>query len=306
MSNPLQASQFESAAMTAASKTLGSPVFATFVDFTTDLVQNVVQTVIQSSIDQLQAYSEIVAKVSGTLADYEQRTFPNIDGEAEKYMNGYIKPNFGDPSWTEDVTKNTNVQVGLAPNKTEEFKAMFSGLVVEFKITSEAAATKHIIDDIIIVSGDDRSVVPADLFHFARATIKRDIKSSYDQLLMILKLGMQKIVITDGKIYTKLTFHLSTTDTAEQQSIVTTTDYSYKSSNWNANLSGKLMKKAFGASAGFAYASSKAASTLEVSVVNAKTSSVSTMDIDIVGGVELKFRSDYFPSIDPSTIPLGG
>lgn len=312
--DPLHLNQLESSATGRAIDAVikGQVVLDTFVDFTTDLVRNVVQTVVQSSMDQLQAYAELVANVSGTLADYEQRMFPDVDGESVKYINGYIKPNFGDVvNWTADVTQTGTTAVALDPTKIADFKQVFSGLVVNFKQNGASAVADHSIGDIITevaattTAPATATIIPADLFEFARAKIKRDIKASYDKLVMVLKIGMQKIVITDGKIYTKLTFHVGGADTDALQSSSTQVDYSARSSGWGVGLSGSIMRKAFGLGFNGGYSSSRSNSTLKVNVVNEQKSAVTTLDVDITGGVELRFRSDYFPSFDPTTVTVG-
>lgn len=293
MSTPLELNQLAQSGTGRALDAMlkGQEVLDTFVEFTSDLIRNVIETIISTSMEQLQAYAELVASVSGTVENYEQRTFPDIDGETAKYVNGYIKTNFGDSSWTGEITANKAETLTISAAKIPDFKALFAGLIV----------AESTVESII----QNGAVKPSELFDFAKAKLKSEIKSSYDKLIMILKLGMQKIVITKGKIYTKMTFHVHGEDSDQQDVSNTVTDSLAKSSSWGASLSGRLRKKAYQVSASGYYNAKKSSSVVKVNVVNEKKSAVTTIDIDITGGVELEFKSDYFPSIDPPQLATG-
>ncbi|TKD01185.1 hypothetical protein [Polyangium fumosum] len=285
----------------------GQAVLDTFVDFTSGLVRNVFGTIVDSTMEQLEAYTELVASVSGSLEAYEQRTFPNLEGntgDVIKYIANFIRPTFGDAGWTTFSRAGavyTPDTIKIDATKLADFKAHYAGVVVPVKFAGELSPIERTIYDNQVLTANNE--MPAErLYAFTLAKFRKELKASYDKLLTILKLGMQKLVITEGRIATKITFHVSASESDAQQSSSATTDYTVQASNIGGSLSGSVLKRALGFQLGGAR--TKQSTTLKVNVVNEQKTAVTTLDAEIMGEVELKFRSDYFPSFDPAA-PAG-
>src|SRR5215213_3879050 len=85
-----------------------------FVDFTSGLINNVLESVTSSTLEQLEGYAELVSKVSGTLADFQKRTLGGtLDESALRYVNDVVIDVFGSDK-TQEVT-------GLTDTKTIGF-----------------------------------------------------------------------------------------------------------------------------------------------------------------------------------------
>jgi hypothetical protein len=318
----------------------GSAVLTTFVDFTSDLVRNVFETLITSSMEQLTAYADLVSQVSGSLANYEDRTLGDINVASLKYMNEVVLPRFGDMTSSQYVLSanqtydiftsgnNTIATISLDATKLTDFNALFAGVTATLTPVAPPANPPTTPADVAIDGFDpaditntlkiiDQSVTPPViktqyLFAFSKAILKRDVKKSYDLLVTILKLGMQKIVVTDGEIHTKLTFHVDAADTDETTSSQSQVDTSVQSTSFVKNrafgggssASGKLGKFLLSASFSGGASSTKAGassqSTVRVNVANEKHTAQTSIAIDILGEVTVKFRSDFFPSFDPT------
>ncbi|MDC0749277.1 hypothetical protein [Polyangium mundeleinium] len=284
----------------------GQAVLDNFVDFTSGLVRNVFGTLVDSTMEQLEAYAELVASVSGSLQQYEQRTFPNLErdtGDVIKYIANFVRPTFADTSWTTfsrsgAVYTPTVIKIDAA--KLEDFKAHYAGVVATVQVTGDSSAVEHTISDANVIEAG--TMPAARLYAFTLAKFRKEIKASYDKLLILLKLGMQKLVITEGRIMTKMTFHVTASESDAQQSSSATTDYTVQTSHIGGRLSGSVLKRAIGFQLGGSR--TKQSSTIKVNVVNEQKTAVTTLDTDIMGAVELKFRSDYFPSFDPEA-PVG-
>ena len=279
------------------------PVFEGFVEFTTGLVTNVINTIVESTIDQLEAYAELVANVSGTLADYETRTFPNLeadDGDVIKYINGFIKDGYGTSAWV-NVEKDTAADVALDPEKLSAFYAHFSGVVAKY--TVQNVTTEFAIKDKVTLTPTapphtGAKIDALDLYAFTLAKFKKEMNAGRDNLLAILKLGMQKVVITNGRISTSLVFHTTGSDTDETKSMDTTSSYKVVNANVGGKIAGKLLKRATGSLAG---GISGQRSKSALSVRTEQRTASTTLDVTITGGVELNFRTESFPSFDPTT-----
>ena len=106
------------------------------------------------------------------------------------------------------------------------------------------------IDDYITVSGTSKEITHENLVKIVLEKLKK-APSILDLLKTILKIGMQKVVVTNGEIRTKLTFHIDASDDYSK----TSNQYSNNSSGWGigGGLSGSgtgLVGKIFGASLG--------------------------------------------------------
>ncbi len=275
-----------------------------FSEFTTSLVRDIFKTVITASIDQLEAYADLVSKVSLSLADYEAKIIgagADLDKRARSYADGVVLPVYGKldgsgnpPKITDAsgalITVPDNVQLDIT--KLDDFKLVFDGITVTI------LAVQKTIADVLIDPTTAPKIKNQDLSDFCKARLKRDVKKSYDQLVTILKLGMQKIVVTEGEIRTSITFHVDSTDSDSKTSSDSTTDYEQRSRSFGAGLRiGGTFGKITGSLA-MGYGSSRFNSKLKVNVVNESKTAVTNTSTDITGSVLLRFKSDYFPSFD--------
>lgn len=274
--------------------TSGAPVFENFVDFTTSLVTNVIEVIVGSTIDQLEAYADLVANVSGTVAEYQARTFPNLEaegGDAIKYINDVIGPTYGATTpWVAldnpgGVIASTTID--LDPAKLSEFLAQFGGILV---------SDKPIGDIAVIPDPAAPAISSENLYAFTVAKFKKQTQTGYDQLVTILKLGMQKVVITNGRIATSLVFKSSGRDSDSAQSTEKKSSDLVVGANIGGTLSKRLMKKA---TTGKLAISGKYSQS-QLSVLTEQKSATNSVDITITGGVELNFRTESFPSFDPT------
>lgn len=254
-----------------------------FVDFTVDLVKGVYEVIVKASMDQLKAYADFVTAISKSVAEYQKDIVGNSDEEQGKKADQYIAEVFG----LQPADNYT-----LTPEQAEAVKSNLAGVTVK-----DGSGNDKAIQD--FMTGDPPSVSHADLRKFALQKVKKAAEDSYNLIKTILKLGMQKVVVTNGEIRTKLTFHVDAEDSYGK----TKSNTASKASGWGISggtsfnvggMFGKLIGGAFGGSLSGGYSSRK----LSVSVVNERSSSATNVNVDIIGEVKIQFRTDSFPSIE--------
>jgi len=256
-----------------------------FVEFTTDLVSNVYSVITDSALEQLKAYGELVQTVSQSLTDYQKEVtgvdFSNTDVLHEDnlpQLNNYIKEVLLLDTETEGENQ------ALTTDQKDSVTAHFSGLTID---SGEDAKT---ITEAITGDENAEAITKADLQKFVYQKLAERTQSTYNLLVTTLKLGMQKVVVTDGNISTKLVFHVDSSDIKSSS----VQDVESKASNWGVKASASARWGWGKAQGSFGYNSSK----IKVRVVNEKSSSAVNLKADIIGSVSINFRSETFPSHD--------
>jgi hypothetical protein len=253
-----------------------------FVDFTTGLVGNVYKIIVDSSMEQLKAYGAFVADVSKPLAKYQEQV-TGIDFSDSNMLAG----NNGDQldNYIQEVLglTLTNNSIVLSETQRDSTQSHFQGIAV-----SDGTTDKSFEESL---SGNDQDTISREeLQKFVYEKLAQSTSESYNMLLTVLKLGMQKVEVTDGTIHTKLVFHV---DASEAQS---SHKYAVESRATSWGVQGSASAKW-----GWGKASVSGgiqSSNVRVNVVNEKSSAAVNMSTDIIGSVTLKFRSTSFPSYE--------
>jgi hypothetical protein len=255
-----------------------------FVDFTVDLVKGVYEVIVNASMEQLEAYAELVTKVSKSLEEYQDEVLGPDEAEKQEKAENYI---------TEVLGFKKQDTYTLTDDQATALREHLAGISVQ-----EDEQNKG-IDDYITVSGTSKEITHENLVKIVLEKLKKSTEHSYDLLKTILKIGMQKVVVTNGEIRTKLTFHIDASDDYSK----TSNQYSNNSSGWGigGGLSGSgtgLVGKIFGASLGIGLSGGYSSRKLSVNVVNEKSTSATNVNVDILGEVRINFRTETFPAIE--------
>jgi len=338
-SSPIQLNKLENSAAGRAMAAVGnlSATLTQFTDFTADLVHDVFKVVVDSTMEQLEAYADLVAKVSGSLAQYEDRMLGNATTQKQKaldYINQIIIKEFC-PSTQAPLTMadvdSASATLLFDPPKVTALRTLMAGVQATIKVSelpNDSAAKKDDpsyekpvsptgealvqFDEALrtIATPEEWSIVVPHLHAFALAKLKKDVKASYDRLVVLLKLGLQKVVVTDGEISTSLTFHTDSTDSDEFNTSNVESEVDTRSRGFtvalgaagNRRRSGPLgqsiINRSLGGSISGSGGMSRVRSKLKVNVVNEKKVAITNLSVDITGRVMLRFRTDFFPLID--------
>jgi hypothetical protein len=288
-----------------------------FVDFTVDLVKGVYEVIVNAAMDQLKAYADIVSQVSKTLNDYQADMIGSdesseLNDKVDSYVKDVLELTLGsgatDYSMTLEKAKSLEAHFGGITGEitsgtppTTATKTIPEMITYQYSTGTPPTTTTKTLADIVAappINSTMFALTVSDLRIFVTAKLKASVKNSQDLLKTILKIGMQKVVVTSGEIMTRITFHVD----AQKLSSTDTNKTSEKASGWgiggnisgSSSILGTLTNRAISGALSGGYSSR----SLNVCVVNEKTSSATNLAIDILGEVRILFRTETFPTIE--------
>lgn len=292
-----------------------------FVEFTTKLVRDTLQSLLDVTLDQMEAYAELVAAVSKSLKAFTDDTFGTSDEYIRTYLVDLLTILPDPPSTGVPIT---DVKIMTEANYNELI-AFFSGITIKFPDPNdntilidtafEGVFTTLPTSTAPVVINSASTPALEKFIEFVQKKMESQAAITQSRLEALLKLGMQKLVIEKGEIYTKLVFHVDSHQSGEKTESGYQNTYSDKITSWGASKPsllpgpgnklpistlgrrtfGRAMVGSISANAG----QSKTVTNLNVKVVNEKSTSATNLTIDIIGSVKIEFKTDYFPSFIP-------
>jgi hypothetical protein len=230
--------------------TLNAIAFPTFV---ADLIRGTFQAIVDSSIQQMEAYAELLANVAKTVDEFMADNI--TDNNARDWLAGAYPAHM--QLDTADGTPRLRLRDGADDRPAPNFRR-------DLNLAEDVPLDEDLMEE---------RLVPA---------ARRKIAQSRQQTLATMVLmGMNRIVVTRGRIKAAMGFRIDTTDTsrAESASRFDTRHEQKARYGWFLSPVSASMKTSV------AYVSSS------------KKSSESEIDVsaDLTGEVDLRFKSDYFP-----------
>ncbi|MGQ0538941.1 MAG: hypothetical protein ACT4R6_08365 [Gemmatimonadaceae bacterium] len=272
--------RFQAAAVKAGVQQFGALVKKVdFPKFVSGLIQNVFQAIVDSSIQQMRAYGELLANVAKTVDQFAQ---DNITANnARDWLAGRFPDTFEIGT---SETSGSFAEDAAAPAATANVTVKETAPDNWQEIVSQNLELKQKISDISDPNEELRIVTAARL----------QIARSRQQLLSsMVVLGINRIVVTDGLIHAKVVFDMRASDlvkrAAKASSFDQTTSKAYTEfeggysswfSPWSANVK--------------AGASTEHVATVESSVDDTSESKAE-VKAKLTGEVRVNFKSDYFP-----------
>jgi hypothetical protein len=222
-----------------------------FPKFVADLIKGTFNAVIDASIKQMEAYAELVSNVAKTV---DQFMSDNItDNQARDYVAQTWPSHFRiDASGDSPTVK---VRNGADQKEVPDFRAAL-GLDQPVDLSDESAESQ---------------LVPA---------ARRKLAQGRHQMLStMVMMGVNRIVITSGRIRATMGFHIDAHDHA-----TAATASEFDESNTTA------------ASGWFGFGGAASVNTVTyVSTTKKDSSDDLNVTADLTGEVDLKFKSDYLP-----------
>jgi hypothetical protein len=260
-----------------------------FVDFTKSLVSGVFDVVVQSQIDQLKAFAELVSQVSQSLAQYQQDV-TGVTFEGKTALDSDVSPKLAD--YIKNVLKlelSSSTATAYSLN-ADEFKLLESHLGADTLhpvVQSGTAAP--------VTAPNDGSTGLIDAAYLKNAVFKKlkaETTQQYNLLVEMMKLGFARIDVTDGHVETKMNMHVTALD--EETAASYSADV--QSNDWHAGgyVRGVFKKIGFGASG--RYTSSR----LRVNVSNTNSISRTNLDATMSGEVRIAFATSSFGPVVPA------
>lgn len=234
-------------------ETLNAINFPTFV---ADLIKGTFHAIVDASIQQMEAYVKLLENVAKTV---DQFMVENItDNQARDYLAQGFPENF---QIEVDREEGPKLKVRDTERESPDFKSILN-LNENVSLDDESA---------------EGVLVPA---------ARRQLAANRHQMLSTMVLmGVNRIVVTSGKIRATMGFHLEARDTATAERA---TNFDFKN------------ETEFGAGGGigalFGGPNFKSRTSVAyVSTTKRNSTDEISMETDLTAEVDLKFKSDYFP-----------
>ena len=238
-----------------------------FPKFVGGLIQNVFQAIVDASIQQMEAYAELLKAVAQTVDQFA------ADNISMNNARDWLSERFA-----ADLTVDTGGGEGGQPQlalKAEDGEAALA------KIGQELQLAKPVTD--LSDAEQESRLVMAARMQMAR--------SRQQMLASMVMLGINRIVVTDGLINAKVVFNFRASDDAQRQAKASLYD-SQSSRNKNVTAVGGGF---LGWGGGSVNTNEQRHVTTVASSVDETSSSSQEMKAKLTGEVRVNFKSDYFP-----------
>lgn len=253
-----------------------------FPKFVGGLIKNVFQAIVESSIEQMRAYGELIANVAKTTDQFMRDNISDAAGRdflAESYPDVI---SIGSGAGSEGFAAGEEGAETAAPPPRAE--ANGEDAAVRLAEISRNLNLSPPVTDITDANAELRLVTAAKL---------QMAKSRQQLLSSMVMLGINRIVITDGSINAKVIFDMRASDKA-------TRNYAAQMSDRSAQKSREYAKASYGAwfspidvETGFE-ASQEHVATVG-SALDETSESKAEVKAKLSGEVRVNFKSDYLP-----------
>jgi hypothetical protein len=258
-----------------------------FVEFTAGLIHGSFDAIIDATIKQMKAYSDLVADLAKTLTQFEAERVSPAD------VTLYLAKSYPDGAGGTSVNsgykfkkKPAKPNAGYAGETAkEQLNKVGQALVLE--TSGLADAYKISFDPLTHATGtdDEASFTQAFVLDVYPKISKLLAKTMIEHLRAMAREGMARIVVTDGELLTKLTFRVEATEIEAKQ----TSDY--HQDGFSLNFGAGFKSARFRASLGIGY------SSINCSSVNTQNFDAANMSAEIIGQVRIKFHTQTFAPI---------
>lgn len=252
-----------------------------FPKFVSGLIQNVFQAIVDSSIQQMRAYGELLANVAKTVDQFAQ------DNITENNARDWLAQRFPDALGVDVNETSSGLAEGDAtPTPTPH-------LVPNPNVEDPSAALQRVSNELQLAQpvtdisdeGEERRLVLA-----ARMQIAR---SRQQLLASMIMLGINRIVVTDGLIHAKVVFDMRASDVAKRRSRASMYDRAQEKSQTTLSASYGSWFSPVSADMESSLSTDHVA-TVESSVDDSSESKAE-VKAKLTGEVRVNFKSDYLP-----------
>ncbi len=240
-----------------------------FPGFVSELIQGVFQAIVDASIQQMEAFAELVKNVSKSVDEYMR------DNITENQARDFLAERY--PEHLQVDTSDQTPKIVPKPDADESnLPDFFKDLGLDFPVDSlDEDTTEEVL-------------MPA-----ARQQMAIDRQR---MLLMMVMMGINRLVVTDGSIKAAVIFQLDTTDAVSQTSTVATEyDRTTTTKSRNSLFSGWFSPRW----------KTDTTSNLNVTTTRTDESEASVeLKAKLTGDVNVRFKSETFP-LDQMVTLLG-
>jgi len=278
-----------------------------FVEFTTGLINGTFDAIIGATIKQMEAYAALVADLAKTLAQFQAENVPDAQINAH-LANRYPDVKGGTSIRTDYIfgaTEADGVNGIVAKTAVENINAVIDALVLENAGLKDLVKKRAASSEVLSFSvGTDaipanpsanppiqaQAPTPGEVESIRKAIGILLASSMMSNLRAMAREGMARIVVTEGSIRTKLTFQVSSTEIQQKQQA------SYRRNSLDVNVKANARWGWGSASIGAGY------SNLNVRTANETSTASITMSTEMIGEVNIKFRTETFTPYEPPIV----
>lgn len=251
-----------------------------FPKFVGGLIQNVFQAIVDSSIQQMRAYGELLANVAKTVDEYAR------DNISENNARDWLSQKYPDALGVEFNTMSDAFADGqpTAPQQTATLGAKGENPEQRLgEISKEVLLEKPVTD----VSDPNEELR---LVNAARLQMARGRQQLLASMVMM---GINRIVVTDGLIHAKVIFDMRAQDSAQRKATASMMDRQKETSVSTMNVSyGGWMSPV---DASYSRQDTTEHVATVQSAVEDTSESKAEVKAKLSGEVRVNFKSDYFP-----------
>lgn len=238
-----------------------------FPKFVGGLIQNVFQAIVDASIQQMEAYADLLKAVAQTVDQFA------ADNISMNNARDWMTQRFG-----ADLTIDTSDQESgprLGVKSEDDPEAALTRVSQELQLAQP-------VTDLSDPEQESRLVMAARM---------QMARSRQQMLSSMVMLGINRIVVTDGLINAKVVFNFRASDDAKRDAKASLYD---RDSSFNKNTSVAGAHFGWGGAAS-ANTNVQSHMTTVSSSVDETSSSSQEMKAKLTGEVRVNFKSDYFP-----------
>jgi len=250
-----------------------------FSKFVGGLIQNVFQAIVDSSIQQMRAYGELISNVAKTVDEFAR------DNISENNARDWLSDKYPDV---------LGIEVGAGSGElAEDAPALAPQPTLVTKGDDPEAGLKKVSADL----GLEKSVTdissPEDETRLVLGARLQMAKGRQQLLASMVMLGINRIVVTDGHINAKVVFDMRAQDTAQRATRASFYDQQHDTSTSTLGVSYGGWFSPVDAS----YSSTNTSDhmTTVSSAVDESSESKAEVKAKLSGEVRVNFKSDYFP-----------
>ncbi|HEY0763937.1 MAG TPA: hypothetical protein VGD61_16300 [Pyrinomonadaceae bacterium] len=252
-----------------------------FPEFVGGLIKNVFQAIVDSSIQQMQAYGELLANVAKTVDQYAR------DNISENNSRDWLANKYPDALGVEIGNVSGELAEGSdAPQQTA--KLTTTGDDPQAALTKISQDLAHLMPRPVTDLSD-----PAEEARLVQAARLEIARGRQQLLASMVMLGINRIVVTDGLIHAKVIFDMRASDTAGRHARASMVDQQKSSLKTDAKLSYGGWFSPWKGSMGI-HTSNEHTATVQSSVDDTSESKAE-VKAKLSGEVRVNFKSDYFP-----------
>jgi hypothetical protein len=250
-----------------------------FPKFVGGLIKNVFQAIVESSIEQMRAYGELIANVAKTTDQFMR------DNIGEAAGRDYLSDAYPDVLSVDSGTTAGGFAEGEeAAQPPPRLEARGEDTAVRLAEISREMNVNPPVTDLSDANAELRLVTAARL---------QMAKSRQQLLSSMVMLGINRIVVTDGSINAKVVFSMRASDTAKRN--YTASMHDSESQRYKESLKAEYGSWYTPYSASAAFEGEQEHVATVGSAVDESSESRAEVKAQLSGDVRVNFKSDYLP-----------